>query len=87
MAKTYKGTLSLDWYNKQQAILLRTKDEIVLDSDIPAPEIKWVNKDEALFYEIDSEGGVGQKPYWVDRNDLRVKESRPLVLQKVLRTW
>lgn len=85
MAKTYKGTLSLDWYNKQQAILLRGDGEIRLDTDVPAPKVNWVNKDEALFYEIDSEGGIGQTPYWVERNDIRVKEARPLILQKVFK--
>lgn len=85
MAKTYKGTLSLDWYNKQQSILLREKDDISLSTDVPAPKINWVNKDEALFYEIDSEGGIGQTPYWVERNDIRVKEARPLILQKVFK--
>lgn len=85
MAKTYKGTLSLDWYNKQQSILLREKDDISLSADVPAPKINWVNKDEALFYEIDSEGGIGQTPYWVERNDIRVKEARPLILQKVFK--
>lgn len=85
MAKTYKGTLSLDWYNKQQAILLRGDGEILLDTDVPASQLNWVNKDEALFYEIDTEEGSGQMPYWVDRNDIRVKESRPLILQKVFK--
>lgn len=86
MAKSYKGTLSLDWYNKQQSILLRGEGAISLDTDVPAPKINWVNKDEALFYEIDSEGGIGQIPYWVDRNDIRVKEARPLILQKVFKS-
>ncbi len=86
MSKTYKGTLSLEWYNKQLAILLRGNKDITLDIDIPAPRINWVNKDEALFYEIDSVEGVGQTPYWVDRNDIRIKEARPLVLQKVFKT-
>lgn len=85
MAKTYKGTLSLDWYNKQQSILLREKEDISLSTDVPAPKINWVNKDEALFYEIDSEGGIGQTPYWVERNDIRVKEARPLIVQKVFK--
>lgn len=85
MAKTYKGTLSLDWYNKQQSILLREKEDISLSTDVPAPKINWVNKDEALFYEIDSEGGIGLTPYWVERNDIRVKEARPLILQKVFK--
>lgn len=83
MSKTYKGTLSLEWYNKQQAILLRNSEDIALDTDIPAPKINWVNKDEALFYEIDPKEGVGQAPYWVNRNDIRVKENRPLILQRV----
>jgi DNA modification methylase len=53
--------------------------------DIPAPKINWVNKEEALFYEIVDSEGRGLKPYWVDRNDIRVKEARPLILQKVFK--
>ena len=82
MAKQYKGSLSLDWYNKQKAILLRTEAETKISSDIPAPKITWVNKDEALFYEINEKEGKGVSPYWVDRNDIRVKEARPLIFQK-----
>lgn len=85
MSKTYKGSLSLEWYNKQQAIMLRSANDIALDTDIPAPKINWINKDEALFYEIDSEEAVGQTPYWVNGNDIRVKEARPLILQKTFR--
>lgn len=83
MSKTYKGSLSLEWYNKQQAVMLRGNEDVTLDTDIPAPRINWVNKDEALFYEIDPEVGIGQTPYWINRNDIRVKEARPLNLQKV----
>lgn len=82
MAKQYKGSLSLDWYNKQKAILLRNKDEAKTTEDIPAPKMNWVNKDEALFFEIDEEEGKGITPYWVDRDDIRVKEARPLIFQK-----
>lgn len=83
MAKQYKGSLSLEWYNKQKAILLRSEEETKTASDIPAPKINWVNKDEALFYEIIDEEGKGLKPYWVDRNDIRVKEARPLIFKKI----
>lgn len=83
MAKQYKGSLTLDWYNKQKAILLRSNEETKLESDVPAPKISWVNKDEALFYEIDKKEGRGLSPYWVDRNDIRVKEARPLLFQKI----
>jgi adenine-specific DNA-methyltransferase len=83
MAKQYKGSLSLDWYNKQKAILLRSEADTKTVTDIPAPKINWVNKDEALFYEIIDEEGRGLKPYWVDRNDIRVKEARPLNIQKI----
>jgi adenine-specific DNA-methyltransferase len=82
MSKTYKGTLSLEWYNKQKSILLQSDDSTTLNTDIPAPKINWINKDEALFYEINEEEGRGLSPYWVDRNDIRVKEARPLILQK-----
>jgi DNA modification methylase len=82
MAKQYKGSLSLDWYNKQKAILLRSENETKSNTDIPAPKINWVNKEEALFYEINEEEGRGIAPYWVDRNDIRVKEARPLIFKK-----
>lgn len=82
MAKQYKGSLSLDWYNKQKSILLRGEEDIKLEGDIPAPKMNWINKDEALFYEVDEEEGKGLTPYWVDRTDIRVKEARPLILQK-----
>jgi len=85
MAKTYKGALSLEWYNKQKSILLRCENDIKSDSDIPAPRINWVNKDEALFYEINEQEGVGITPYWVDRNDIRIKEARPLIFKKAWR--
>lgn len=84
MAKTYKGSLSLDWYNKQKAILLQEADR-AHPTDIPAPRLNWVNKEEALFYEIDESEGRGLKPYWVERNDIRVKEARPLLHQKTYR--
>ena len=85
MAKQYKGSLSLDWYNKQKAILLRSDEETKTANDIPAPNINWVNKDEALFYEIIDAEGRGLKPYWVNRNDIRVKEARPLNFQKIFK--
>lgn len=85
MAKTYKGSLSLEWYNKQKSILLKSEDSTGSSKDIPAPQINWVNKDEALFYEIVDEEGRGLKPYWVNRNDIRVKEARPLVLQSAFK--
>ncbi|WP_052958635.1 site-specific DNA-methyltransferase [Maribacter thermophilus] len=85
MAKKYKGSLSLEWYNKQKSILVRNQDDIKMDSDIPAPKINWINKEDALFYEIDDEEGKGLTPYWVDRNDIRVKEARPLVLQNTFK--
>lgn len=83
MAKQYKGSLSLDWYNKQKSILLRGEEDIKREGDIPAPKINWINKDDALFYEVDEKEGKGLTPYWVDRTDIRVKEARPLLLQKV----
>lgn len=79
MAKKYTGSLTLDWYNKQKAILLT---DSTISTDIPAPTINWVNKDEALFYEINGSEGKGTRPYWVNREDIRVKEARPLTLQK-----
>lgn len=85
MAKQYKGSLTLEWYNKQKAIVNLDENGIKNNNDIPAPQINWINKDEALFYEISEEEGKGNIPYWVDRNDIRVKESRPLVFQKAFR--
>lgn len=84
MAKVYKGSLSLEWYNKQRAILAQNQ-ESSLQSDSPAPFINWVNREESLFYEIVDEQGKGNKPYWVDRNDIRIKEARPLILQSVFK--
>lgn len=81
MAKQYKGSLTLDWYNKQKAILLKSKEEVNTHNDISAPIVNWVNKEEALFYEINDKEGRGSRPYWVDRNDIRVKEARPLIFQ------
>ena len=81
MAKTYKGSLTLEWYNKQKSILLQSNTE-AKPADIPAPRLNWVNKEEALFYEVDEKEGKGKAPYWVDRNDIRVKEARPLIFQK-----
>lgn len=85
MAKQYKGSLSLEWFNKQKAIVQLDENSIKSDNDIPAPRINWINKDEALFYELNEEEGKGNKPYWVNRDDIRVKESRPLVFQKAFR--
>jgi adenine-specific DNA-methyltransferase len=81
MAKNYKGSLTLDWYNKQKAIINLDEKSIKSETDIPAPRINWVNKEEALFYELSEEEGKGLRPYWVDRNDIRVKEARPLIFQ------
>lgn len=86
MAKNYKGSLSLDWYNKQKAIVNLDEDSIRSDNDIPAPRINWINKEEALFYELVEEEGKGNRPFWVNRDDIRVKESRPLVFQKAFNT-
>lgn len=85
MAKQYKGSLSLEWFNKQKAIVNLDENSIKSENDIPAPRINWINKEEALFYELNEEEGRGNKPYWVNRDDIRVKESRPLVFQKAFR--
>ncbi|MHB0888054.1 site-specific DNA-methyltransferase [Acidithiobacillus sp.] len=78
----YQGSLSLEWFNKQKAILLLGDEDAKKEGDIPAPRINWINRDDALFYEIDEEEGKGLTPYWVDRNDIRAKEARPLVFKK-----
>jgi adenine-specific DNA-methyltransferase len=85
MAKKYTGTLSLDWYNKQKSILIQ-KEEGKSKNDIPAPKINWVNREESIFYEIDEKEGKGLEPFWVDKNDIRVKEARPLVFKKAFLT-
>lgn len=82
MAKQYKGSLSLDWFNKQKSIVSLNENSIKSENDIPAPRINWINKEEALFYELNQEEGKGNTPYWVNRDDIRVKEARPLVFQK-----
>jgi adenine specific DNA methylase Mod len=84
MAKTYTGNLSLEWYNKQFSILFQKEgDAIRSQNDVPAPKMNWVNKDDALFYEIIDDEGRGLEPFWVNKNDIRIKEARPLILQKV----
>jgi adenine-specific DNA-methyltransferase len=85
MSKQYKGSLTLDWYNKQKAILTLAEEDTKLISDIPAPKINWVNKDDALFFMIDEKEGKGIEPFWVDRSDIRVKEARPLIFKKAFR--
>jgi adenine-specific DNA-methyltransferase len=81
LAKKYTGSLSLDWFNKNRSIITQTGVD-VRKGDVDAPKINWINKDEALFYEIADKDGKGVIPYWVDQNDIRVKENRPFVLQK-----
>jgi adenine-specific DNA-methyltransferase len=83
MAKKYTGSLSLEWFNKQKSILVQSEEVGTAHGDVPAPKINWINKDEALFYEIIDEEGKGLSPYWVDRSDLRVREARPLIFKKV----
>jgi adenine-specific DNA-methyltransferase len=82
MAKQYKGSLTLEWFNKQKAIVNLDENSIKSENDIPAPRINWINKEEALFYELNEEEGKGNTPYWVNRDDIRVKEARPLIFQK-----
>jgi adenine-specific DNA-methyltransferase len=82
MAKKYTGSLSLEWFNKQKSILVQSEEVGTAKGDVPAPKINWINKDEALFYEIVDDDGKGLSPFWVDRSDLRVKEARPLIFQK-----
>jgi adenine-specific DNA-methyltransferase len=86
MAKQYKGSLTLEWFNKQRAIVNLDDNSIKSEHDIPAPRINWINKEEALFYELNEEEGKGNTPYWVNRDDIRVKEARPLIFQKAFKT-
>ncbi len=85
MAKQYKGSLSLEWFNKQKAIVSLDEDGIKSENDIPAPRINWINKEEALFFELNQDTGKGNTPFWVNRDDIRVKEARPLVFKKAFK--
>jgi adenine-specific DNA-methyltransferase len=80
MKDKYTGSLSLDWYNKQRTILLGDENN-KRESDKKAPLVNWINKDDSLFYEIIDAEGRGLRPYWVDRNDIRVKEARPVLFK------
>lgn len=84
MAKKYTGSLTLEWFNKQKSIVQLGEEGIKGEGDVPAPQVNWINKDDALFYET-TDNGKGLKPYWVDRNDIRVKEARPLVFKGAYR--
>lgn len=86
MAKKYKGSLTLEWFNKQRSIIGIEPNAQKFNDDVPAPKLNWINKDEALFYEIDEESGKGIQPFWVQRSDIRVKEARPLIFQKAYRS-
>ena len=45
-----------------------------------ALELNWINKDKSLLYEIDEEEGMGIKPVWIEKSDIRVSEPRNLKL-------
>jgi adenine-specific DNA-methyltransferase len=45
-------------------------------------ELKWVNKDKSLLYEINEEESMGTKPRWIGKDDIRVSEPRNLKLVK-----
>ncbi|MBP9888116.1 MAG: site-specific DNA-methyltransferase [Leptospiraceae bacterium] len=83
MAKKFKGSLTLEWKNKNKSIILQEDGDNTRNTDVPLDtKLHWVNEDESLYYEVDAKEGKGKKPYWVDRNDIRVKEVRPLIHQK-----
>lgn len=86
MSKKYTGSLSLEWFNKQKSILVQAEKNGAAHGDVPTPKMNWINKDEALFYEIVDDEGRGLSPFWVDRSDLRVKEARPLFFRKAYKT-
>lgn len=69
----FKGNLSLEWYQKHKSITLSP----LTDSSCP-PMLNWVNKDGALFYEIDASQARGLRPVWTSASDYRVREARPL---------
>lgn len=46
-------------------------------------KLDWINKHKSLYYEIDESESRGIRPVWVDRNDIRVTEPRPLILKGV----
>jgi hypothetical protein len=52
--KTYRGNLSLGWYGKDYAIVQGPESDNA-PGMVPPPALNWVNKDGALFYEIDEE--------------------------------
>jgi len=76
--KSYRGRLSLDWYGKEYSIAQGVESDNA-PGMVPPPRLNWVNKEGALFYEIDESQGKGVRPVWVRRGDIRVHESRPLV--------
>lgn len=43
--------------------------------------LDWINKDKSLYYEIDPSENRGIRPVWVDKDDIRVTEPRPLILK------
>ena len=85
MAKQYKGSLTLEWFHKQKSLMILDDDSIKSDGDIVAPRIDWINREDALFYDVSEEKGIGNLPYWVDCDDIRVKEARPLLFQKAFK--
>jgi len=40
--------------------------------------LDWINKESSLYYEVDDKEGMGIRPVWVSRNDIRVSEPRVL---------
>ena len=45
-------------------------------------ELKWINKEFSIYYEINEEESIGINPIWVPKNDIRISEPRILQLRK-----
>ena len=45
--------------------------------------LDWINKNKSLYYEIDDKDSRGVRPIWVEKNDVRVTEPRPLILKEI----
>ena len=85
---TYTGSLELKWDGKDESIILLNSDSSKYNQSskktkaVDTPKLSWVNSNGALFYEIDETQSFGKKPYWVSREDIRVRETRPLIFQR-----
>ena len=55
MAKKFKGSLTLEWKNKNKSIILQEDGDNTRNTDVPLDtKLHWVNEDESLYYEVDA---------------------------------